>query len=109
MIKQSAKAEFSFNEESRSGNSVRFTAVGHVNIENASVMEKKLEQCLASGCVDIVVDMYRVTFFSSAGIRTVLSIFKKAKAQNGKFRIASPSENVRNVLGMTSLNEMLLK
>jgi anti-sigma B factor antagonist len=105
----SARNDFSFVEVSRDGSSVRFAVTGQVTINSASYMLDELEHSLTSGRVNIIIDMSRVTFFSSAGIRTVLSIFKKAKTLGGKLQISRPSENVRNVIGMTALDELLLK
>ena len=57
----------------------------------------------------IIVNMQKVSFLSSGGIRVLLMFFKAMKGEGGSFYIEKPSENVKNVLGMTALNEMLLK
>lgn len=103
----SDKNQFSFTEVEHTGPTCRFAAVGHVNIANSAQMERALERCLTEGCTKITVDMYKVTFLSSAGIRVILNIFKKAKKLGGRLQIVSPSENVRNVIGTTALDELL--
>ncbi len=57
---------------------------------------------------DIVIDMGDVSFFSSNGVRVVLSTYKQL-LQSGSFQIANPSKSVANILGMVSLERMLLK
>ncbi|MCL2056090.1 MAG: ATP-binding protein [Oscillospiraceae bacterium] len=100
---------FSFIEDRRDMESCHFTAMGQVTLVNAGYMEQQLENRIQSGCVNIAIDMGRVTFFSSAGIRTVLGMFKKTKTLGGSLHIENPSENVINVLGMVALDELLFK
>jgi anti-anti-sigma factor len=72
-------------------------------------MEHKLKRVLDSGCTHIVINMCFVKSFSSAGIRVVLATYKKLKKVGGKLQIENPSENVKNVIGMVALDELLLK
>jgi anti-anti-sigma factor len=87
---------------------VKFVVKGHVNSINAPRLEDKLEDTLKAGHTDIVLEMSRVEYLSSIGIRVILKIYKKAEAAGGKFRIERPSEIVRNVLGISALNDMML-
>ena len=86
----------------------RFTIQGRVNSKNSPALQRKLEDALKDGDADIVLDMSRVEFLSSDGIRIILKIYKEADKAGGKLRIERPSENVRNVLGMVALNDMLI-
>ena len=100
----SKEADFSFVEDTF-GN---FVAKGHVNFNNSEYMQRKLDERLRSSSGSIAIDMSQVTFFSSAGVKVVLSTHKKLKAKGSKLRISSPSEVVRNVIGMAALGELLL-
>jgi anti-anti-sigma factor len=100
---------FSIEEEKVSATSSRFTLEGRINAVSATAFEHKLKLALETGHINIIVDMSEVEFLSSAGIRVLLATYKNAKSQGGALWIDSPSENVRNVLGMTALDEMLLK
>ena len=82
---------------------------GRVTSMNANVFQYKLDDEFAKGHTNIVVNMMQVVFLSSAGIRVLLMYFKKAKELGGTFFIEHPSENVANVLGMTALDDMLLR
>ena len=86
-----------------------FTVKGRVDSINASFMQQQLEKALQRGYKNIVINMCRVMFFSSVGIRAVLSIHKKAVEEGGRLQIDNPAENVKNVLGMTALDELLLR
>ena len=87
----------------------RFILKGRITSMNANVLQFKLNEAFTKGRNKVVVNMMQVVFLSSAGIRILLMFYKKAKEVGGSFHIESPSENVENVLGMTALDEMLLK
>ena len=105
----SSKEAFVFEETDRSGQTFRFKVTGQVTAKEASQMEFKLEQAVKSGGKTIIINMYMVKAFSSAGIRVVLNMYKKLKAMGGSLKIESPSENVRNVIGMVALDDLLLR
>ena len=103
------KQAFSFVEDSRSETTCRFTLKGRVSINEASFMEKTLENAVQAGCNHLIINMCLVDWFSSAGIRVILAMYKKLKLRGGVLQIENPSENVQNVIGMTALDELLLK
>jgi stage II sporulation protein AA (anti-sigma F factor antagonist) len=89
-------------------NAVKFILKGRVNSLNANELDYKLEEALKEGQKNIVLNMHMVEYLSSAGIRAILKVYKDAKEAGGKFGIEMPSESVKNVLGMTALDEMLI-
>ena len=99
--------QFSVTKEEIGETAVLLTVVGRIDAVNSAVFERRLDQALKAGRVDITINMIGVRFLSSVGIRAVLNTFKKAKELGGTLRIVDPSENVKNVLGMTALDEML--
>ena len=100
--------EFTMTEEV-DGDTVRFIAKGRITSFSAGSLEFTISEAIKKGMSNIIVNMMQVAFLSSAGIRVLLMFFKKAKEAGGSFYVESPSENVINVLGMTALDEMLLK
>ena len=102
-----ASTELTIDEESVDGVS-KLILKGRITSFSASILQYKLDDVLASGQTNIVINMMQVGFLSSAGIRVLLMYFKKAKEMSGSLHIENPSENVVNVLGMTALDEMLL-
>ena len=88
---------------------VRFIIKGRMNAVSAPELQRKIEKTINEGAINIVLNMFEVEFLSSAGIRVILKIHKQMSQQEGKFNIEHPSENVRNVLGMTALDEMLIR
>jgi anti-anti-sigma factor len=85
----------------------KFILKGPVNAANADILLARLETALEREQKKIVVNMHQVRYLSSIGIRVILKIYKQAAETGGKFNIETPSENVKNVLGMVALNELL--
>ena len=95
--------------EEKTAEGIKFIIKGRVNSDNADELQGKLQKALNDGQINIVLDMFRVDFLSSAGIRVILKTYQDANDAGGKFGIEMPSRNVRNVLGMTALDELLIK
>lgn len=87
---------------------VKFIAKGRINATNAEDLLFMMREALDNGSQNIVLNMLKVDFLSSAGIKAILRIYKDTAEAGGKFGIEMPSQNVRNVLGMIALDEMLI-
>ena len=98
---------FEITEDQIPGGS-KFIIKGRVNAINADELQLKLEKAFNDGQKKLVLNMLRVEYLSSAGIRVILKMYKQAKDVGGKLGIEMASENVRNVLGMTALDDMLI-
>jgi len=101
--------EFTFTETKRIGSTYYFTLTGRVHSKEAAYMEHTLENAMKAGCVRIIINMCLVYTFTSVAIRVILTAYQKMKGRGGTLQIENPSENVRNVIGMTALDELLLK
>ncbi|MDR2546325.1 MAG: STAS domain-containing protein [Lachnospiraceae bacterium] len=101
--------DFSFTEDRRMGTSYFFTMRGRVTMSEASHVEYILNKALGAGCTYLVINMCFVKIFTSAGIRVILATYKKLRRIGGTLKIENPSETVRNVIGMTALDELLMK
>ncbi|MCL1836131.1 MAG: STAS domain-containing protein [Treponema sp.] len=88
---------------------IKLTIKGHVNSGTADKLENWLHKAIHDGQKNIVLNMLWVKFLSSAGIRVILKTYQDLNDTGGRFGIEMPSQNVRNVLGMTALDEMLIK
>ena len=102
------KDDFSVTEEKIDPKSCRFVLQGRITSVTSNILNRKLEEA-SKDYKRIILNMQKVLFLSSGGIRILLMYYKIMKNSGGSFCIESPSENVRNVLGMVALNEMLLK
>ena len=87
---------------------VEFILKGRVDSSSSDVLNFKLERALKEEYKKLILNMSQVEYLSSAGIRVILNNYKNAKKAGGKLGIESPTESVRNVLGMTALDELLI-
>jgi len=101
--------DFSITEDGPDSEIRRLFVKGRVTSANADVLQYNLEAVVGEGEGCVVVNMQSVQFLSSAGIRVLLLLQRKAKSGGGSFFVERPSENVKNVLGMTALDALLLK
>ena len=100
--------DYSLVEDSNNEDSCHYTVKGRVSVNESLHFEKVLEGATEAGFKDIVINMSLVSQLSSVGIRVLISMNKRLKSKGGKLRIENPSENVRNVIGMVALDDLLL-
>ena len=62
---------------------------------------------LSEDTKELVLDMGGLEYISSAGIRVILSAYKKMTSNQGTMRITKANEMVRDVFEMTGLLELL--
>ena len=103
------KTNLTINHDKSNTSAVRLILQGSITSANADVLMYKLDEAVRNGDTNFILNMRQIRFMASGGIRVLLSFYKKAKKLDGSFYVEDPSENVRNVLGMTALDEMLLK
>ena len=101
------KDNFAITQEATQGG-IKLTIKGRIDSVNAVELGQKLDSAIQGGKVNIILNMLRVEYLCSTGIRAILKAYKNAKAAGGKLGIESPAECVKNVLGMVALNEMLV-
>jgi anti-anti-sigma factor len=79
---------------------------GHLDANWCDPVEQALTQAVKEGEHSIRLDMAKVSYISSAGLRVVLNIFKQLRAIKGSFGVVNASsmvESVFSVAGMSSL------
>ncbi len=72
----------------------------HLSTSAAEVMRE--------GTHAVRVNLSRATYISSAGIGTLVELYKNFTAVNGSFEVIEPSRQVRQILEMVGLGTMLL-
>lgn len=90
------------------GNYIWMEVSGKIDSANALSLEQYISFLIEDEWINIIIDMSAITFFSSTGIRVIMTAYKKLHMLGGSLQIANPSPNVKNVLGMVALDSMLL-
>ena len=99
---------------------------GEVGVESYQQLEKEADACLAQGTICLLLDLAKVTFLSSSGLRAIHHIFDQVRAtlsegsdeqvhaglRDGTFhsshlKLANPSREVLAVLKMAGFDMFL--
>src|SRR5579872_2208237 len=72
----------------------------------SSAFAKEVGELIAGANPKILIDFAEIDFVTSAGIRAVLLLMKKAKASGAAFALCGVNEQVREVLDTTAWNRL---
>jgi anti-anti-sigma factor len=75
-----------------------FEASGRVDTEGAVEMDAVLQAAVTEGEHKMVLDMSKVQYISSAGLRTLADVLTKNKEAGGDLKLAALNEKVTRVL-----------
>jgi len=74
-----------------------------MHAENASQFEQQCRACIAEGLTGIVVDLGDLTYVSSMGLRSFISVGKTLRDKGGALRICRLNGLVKQVFEITGL------
>jgi anti-sigma B factor antagonist len=81
--------------------------IGNLDLNSAPAFKERVAEIIASGLTDLVLDMGDVPFVDSAGLVGLLSALKTTRLAGGSLRIAAPSDHLRTLLTLSSLDRVL--
>jgi len=76
---------------------------GRMDAENAPQFEQQCRACIAEGSTGLVVDLGELTYVSSMGLRSFISIAKTLQDKGGALRLCRLSGLVKQVFEITGL------
>lgn len=79
---------------------------GRVDSITADELGAALNEAIDNGQNRIVMDLNKVDYMSSAGLRELVSALKRLKNGRGDLRLASLSDRVKEVLELAGLDEI---
>lgn len=77
------------------------TLSGELDTAAAAEAEAALKPLLESNGRDVVIDCTELEYIASSGLRILLSILKKVKADGGRVTLKNVNEVIRDVLELT--------
>ena len=80
---------------------------GRLDIEGASAIDLQFTALTATKKAGVLVDLGKVTFLASIGIRTLLSSAKACAARGGKLVVYNPQPMVRDVLESSGVSTLI--
>jgi anti-anti-sigma factor len=91
-------------EQERDGDVVIVRLSGRLDSSAASSAEERLSAALAGEPPRMAIDMSALDYISSAGLRVLLVLAKKAQQQKGKLVLSGLAPNVREVFAATGFD-----
>ncbi|MEP7288128.1 MAG: STAS domain-containing protein [Chloroflexota bacterium] len=77
---------------------------GRVDSTNANQLGETLNEQIDAGRYQLVVDLSRVDYISSAGLRELVAALKRVKQSNGDLRLTTLTPRVRDVFAVAGLD-----
>lgn len=102
MLPQSDKSNLKVEETQVSGRVVLIVS-GRMDAENASIFEEECMRCVAKGDTTLVADLGGLTYISSIGLRSFLSVTKTLQSKGGALRLYGLRGLVKQVFEITGL------
>ena len=81
-----------------------FVVAGRMDAENAPQFEQHCRACIAEGFTGLVVDLGELTYISSMGLRSFVSIGKTLQDKGSALRICRLNGLVKQVFEITGLS-----
>jgi anti-sigma B factor antagonist len=80
---------------------------GDVDLATAPSVEREMAELMAEvGVEEVVIDLSRVGFLDSAGVRVLVLAKRAAAARDLPLRVQSPSSQCRRILEVAGLTEL---
>ena len=79
---------------------------GRMDADQAGLFETECERVVAQGAAHIIVDLARLTYVSSMGLRSFLHVAKTRQAAKGGMAIANFGGFVKQVFDVTRLTPL---
>lgn len=80
---------------------------GRLDYQNAQEVRQQLLEIVSSGNNRLVIDLTTVDFIDSSGLGALVGGLKAARAAGGGLVLASPQDQARMVLALTTLDRLL--
>lgn len=82
------------------GNIVIISIEGSIDSKTAGDLQSQIMEKV-SETNNVLLDLTKVDYVSSAGLRVLLMIYRQIKLKNGKVILVGVSEEIRDVMSMT--------
>lgn len=99
--------EFEVRSEDAAAGVTVLTPTSELDLASVPRLEAAIGDALESGSNHLVLDLGRLTFVDSTGLRLFLVLYRRARSEGWQLTLARPSEPVRTLLEMTGAGSSL--
>ena len=79
---------------------------GEINLNTSLELRKVFDELVRSQIKKIIIDFSKVPYIDSSGLATLIELLQRLKKNNGKLRICSVTEKVKNIFEITKLHKL---
>jgi anti-anti-sigma factor len=94
-------------ESEREGGTLIARAEDRVDGANARAFQDELESVISDNDREVVLDLHKLFYISSAGLRVILLTAKAMKRQETKFAVCCLSDPVREVFQISGFDKII--
>lgn len=94
-------------KKERIENTWRFSIDGELTQERALDLYEQMIQCINKGETQIELDLEKCDFVSSSGLGSIAAVTMVARSRKGDLTILKCHENVKNLLSITKLDQII--
>ncbi|GAA1752387.1 STAS domain-containing protein [Luedemannella helvata] len=106
MDPDSTPAGLTIDAQPTPGSGVVLALAGYIDLSNVQVLSEAITKAVAHAR-DITLDLTKVTFLDSTGLREFASGYHQAEAAGVGFRVANPEGSVLDVLRISGMYDYL--
>jgi anti-anti-sigma factor len=89
----------------RSGDAIHISLEGELDIASSPRIEEALHEAEGQGPAVILLDLRKLEFMDSTGLRTILAADARAREAGRRFVVVRGDENIQRVFEVTRLDE----
>jgi anti-anti-sigma factor len=75
--------------------------------QNVYKIQKTLQDKLQADCGEVVLDLHKVAFIDSMGLKLIIGLYKSCQEKNRELRITGCAPKVHQILSLCGLNRYL--
>lgn len=95
------------DHEQLDGRIVKINLSGRLDVAGSQEIDAKLAELTAAPISAVIVDLSKVVFLASIGIRTLLLAAKALRSRGGKMVLLNPDASVTKVLEMSGVDMII--
>lgn len=101
----SLEIKSSFDHEK---NQWKMEVSGEIDISSARDFREALEKVYTDKKNDIILHFEQLNYIDSTGLGVIIGAYGKMKANNNRIQIINPRQNIKKLLSITNLDQILL-
>ena len=93
--------------ETKCGGTLVMTPNGRLDAASAQAFHERLLRCIDGGETSVLLDLVRLDYINSTGLRSLLTAAKRLQACDGRFAVCALTDNVREVFQVSGFDTII--